>query len=726
MFSSVFRSFALVVYPIFEILICFGLGYSSSLVVTNTLTELKFVDGAGKILTYLYFTCIVSSIIGFWFFKFRTRFHRYIYWLSVAFLLGELYYLNRTINSLLSVDYIFRFELIILILLGNSFLIGGYVSSLNKSRSLATSIGVLVFSILQFGNYLPSSNTKYYALPMIGFLFIDLFIRILFPKVTGLLPALPKKNSNLVLANLQPIALGIFSASLFIVPNIPKLNIELLLVLISFAYLVSKTVYYFGSKFLEFRHEFLLIFLILFGCLGIYSRFSNLEFTYPFLIFLLSFLICYCKVEIRNWKYFLKLTLSFGIAISMFYVCKFVPEVTLYRYLVPLSFGTILAGLLFFIPKLSLKIRAAVSVVAFAIPVLSFSFPKQLVEEEQERYVQSFEALIPFRLTNLKFDNEHYVYYNINLPFESLESLPKKRDIFGKVLVLGWSEDPVILSYLSLLLQRKLDFVLVSNGKIPEVLKEQLSTKKFPLFSLHFPKNQESKYFYNPELATDWKAKYIQDKLETCSSIDSIANELDAIGKYSGAEMQVEAQKYKNLMGASFANYANYFYEEEDFKNAIDSLEEARKFSKLSFPQMEMAFSSLGFIIPNENNIPILDELAKQEQYREIALKRLFAIYQSADNTANALQILEELEKLYLQRDEKSELENIYLEKASIYLSNKTLDKANLLITENFRKFPNHVSWQRLHLSLQNALEAARYRIYSEIQPNNPEEVTPE
>ena len=308
---------------------------------------------------------------------------------------------------------------------------------------------------------------------------------------------------------------------------------------------------------------------------------------------------------------------------------------------------------------------------------------------------------------------EKFVFHNTSLPFENLETLPKRNDFENKTIVLGLDKNPeLILKYADILEKKSLPYLLI-HSDLKLNFETKLKRRDFPLFRIYFSEIQF------PELAkesksTDWENELIKTRLKDGADPKFFSDALSSLYLYSSGSLYEKVIETNEKFFLSYLEYAKYYYKKEKYNSVIQAARFAFLHKESNANIEEISYQSLKKITPEKNHISIMKILLKKNIYKVQISRRLYPLYLSLNETENAIFIIDDLIQHYTSiggEESKLDLKNLKIEKAKIYLQASNIRGAEEIILNEQRKETDSIVWQKLKYDLQ-ALRDSTYKVY--------------
>jgi len=612
------------------------------------------------------------------------------------------------------IDYIFHRNYFVIFFSMNCFLTGYIISSFKNFRIwsfLAGSIAFILYSIVYTTNGI---NSKDYLFPFL-FVLIVKFGTILFFHDYGIFFEKKKPNDRDSYSAFFYSGIILFTSHLVLTFFTPSENTELFLSGITFGALFFSILSYYGLFYEKVKLKFLIAEFFLIGNIILTANQSGFG-EYSFFLFLsdMALLTFFRPSKISKRFVFISTLIGISITISLIF---FLPSASSYRIR---DIAVIIFTILFLFPLYSNKLIGLYHriFVLFVSAMLAFFFHSPFDFSKNIPHLREDERLlIPFALSEINFDDQKFIYYSSDLPFDNRRKLPDKNKLQNKTLVLGARNiSNVMVSYIAELIREKADFFVIRESLVEEerFKKFGLQIVEFPFFYIYYPPYslwnfQESSFSFG-QIGTPWTKNYVFPKLKNLKTPQEILPILDTIEKYSGKDLRDYSEKIRNRFFESYMTYCKYYFAKKNYSQTIKTAVFAFKFGKPDQDALRMVYESATQVSPEEEYIPVLKYLAEIPAYRENILKRLIPILVASENTEEALQKIDDLISLQKTAGREDDLQALYIEKAKIFLGQKDILKAGEIIQKELRQNPNSVAWNKLNEELNLQREEIRQR----------------
>lgn len=435
---------------------------------------------------------------------------------------------------------------------------------------------------------------------------------------------------------------------------------------------------------------------------------AELELIYPYLFFLDACLIGLYRPYQINFKRLIQaLLLSILFVLIALNHYSYFSTDHLKPVVVVLMIGILIFPLLIE-PFIQPVFRITFGVILFCIGFFAFTPIPLLYEINFE--AKEIARPLPFHLSGIPFEEKNFIYYNTHLPFKKSQKLPKLNSIKNKIIVLeAAGQLELIMTYILQLENLKLPYILLqeTQDKIIRLTNWSPEIKDFFKFRIYYAKSFEKRIFARQEKVKG--LDYILKKIAKIQTNEEMAETLNKIIIYDYYHRQA-ASYYKNKIIDSYRVYVDYFYRKKDFSKTLYTINTYYLFDRTDKEINEIAYHSLLQITPSEANIPIMEELQDFEPYKEQILNRLYPLYVRQKNYKLALKKNEELIYYYKKAKKLSEIQDLQIEKAKLYLESSDLIHAKSLIDSQLRKNSDSIRWQKIRETLNFRLEEAKRR----------------
>lgn len=704
-------------FPSLEFMLSLTLGYFISLLFYTSSNELNLVDTTDSAFPILQGLLAFFFGFGFIFRKYSQNLPRPLT-IILLFLVGaEAYWVIQEGASEFLIDYIFSFELILVTAILGGFTAGLYCGSLRDYRFLSFALGVTIFTFHSLFD--PNHNYSLKTIIAVLFVLFEIYLCSTFLQKSAFSIRFYKIRSKI---GKHPLFAPFYRSSLSLLISYCILHVYFqpgpkipLILSISFAVFFGRIL----SLLTGIKHETKAVFFIGRATLVIAFFFfvyqSYWNYFHIALCILLAGMVGFFKPNESGKKEYIFVSLEvFGytglslilyhwnimLGIRSFLALGFVP-ILVYPYLMQKHIVKT--------PRLiMLGVTCLITIVFFYPPSIRSNAPFS----KKEIYDP-----IPYKIINANIATDEFVFYRSILPFQSDPFLPKKTEIKNKTIILSLQHNQSqIISYIERLSKEKHPFLIFVSRKkeSPSPHINALSLLKrisFWSFDVYYPPYTEQPIGFAEGIPKDWRLKYFQERLENANTEEArIA--LDTIIKFSSGDLRKDAFTIKQLYYDSYADYASFYYSIGQNKLALDSIALARKFEVPKKDLLRIAYNSLKFTTPEPDFIPILEDLAGEEEFQEFAWNTLVPMFESLSDFENALKTMSLLEKYYRNHNQIDLANELELVKVRLYLNQENWKDAEPLIFARVKENPESVIWGRLKNEVIEKKESSR-RIYA-------------
>lgn len=711
------NSFGLRILP--SIILCLSLGFLGSLFFKNAYQEIKLIDEGDVSFQAAKLVIGFVFILGFLLKRFLSGMRvLYLEYSVLILLILEMITLNGYSSGLLQVDYIFYTDIFLFFAGLNSFVTGILAAKLKNFRLwgfLAGGASYIIYSLLNPSVVIKSEN---YLMPLVFVMALEL---ILFSIITKSHNAAQKQTQKTYAIN------DIFfysSLSLFVCHSILYyVNInepDSFILGTGLGLLIFNIIFHYGFLSSKLKWKYLVGRVILIVSLILTMHGSRFELASMVLLFLDTA----CIAIYRPHKYRLtSILLSIFGGLVLFLITFYLNQYYLryeFKYSLVLAFVVLVWTPLLFLRSMNLLNKSLTILLSYVLAAYFFS---PLPYDYKMNFVKTENLKpIPFLFTSISLNEENFVYFNVNLPFKNLETLPKKNAFRNKIIILGLGENlEITLTYLYHLNKNGYPFIIFQDKNSRALTNNliEFESIEYPLFRIYFPKNSVAvlqKQKERNETGLGWEIQHIETRLKGLETNEDIAYTISNLLSYSNGSLNETALLYRNRFYNSYKTYAEYYYKIGDYDRAVQMSNLAFKFHVEEDSLLDTAYNSLLRITTERDQISVMKILLTKNKYKEQIIKRLYPMLLTLNKREEALEKINELVDFYSKDSERyaEDLKNLKIEKAKIYLQFSNIREAEEIIMTESRKNTGSVVWQKLLADLIS-LKESNFRIY-----NNP------
>lgn len=636
---------------------------------------------------------------------------------SILFLLIiEMVSLNGYSSGLLQVDYIFYTDIFLFFASLNSFATGMLVAKLKNFRLwgfLTGGASYIVYSLLNPSVVIKSEN---YLMPLVFVMSLEL---ILFSLISKSHNASQKQTSKTYPINniffYSSLALFVCHSILYYV-NIDEPDSFILGT--GLGLLIFNIIFHYGFLSNKLRWKYLAGRVILIVSLILTMHGSRFELASVLLLFMDTA----CIAIYRPDKYRLTgILLSILGGLVLYLINHYLNIFYLryeFKYSLVLAFVVLVWTPLIFLQSIKWVNKTLTVILSYALTLYFFS---PLPYDYKMNFVKTENLKpIPFLLSSISLNEENFVYFNVNLPFKNLETLPKKNAFRNKIIILGLGENlEITLTYLYHLNKNGYPFIIFQDKNSRTLTNNliEFDSIEYPLFRIYFPKNsipvlQKEKEKTSSGLG--WEVQHIETRLKGLETNEDIAYTIANLISYSNGSLYETALLYRNRFYNSYKTYSEYYYKIGDYDRAVQMASLAFKFHVQEDSLLDTAYNSLLRITTEKDQIPVMKILLSKNKYKEQIIKRLYPMLLTLNKREEALERINELMDFYAKDPvtHSDELKNLKIEKAKIYLQFSNIREAEEIIMTESRKNIGSVVWQKLLADLIS-LKESTFRVYN-------------
>ncbi|MBE7412787.1 MAG: hypothetical protein L6Q54_01775 [Leptospiraceae bacterium] len=622
------------------------------------------------------------------------------------------------------IDYIFHKSHFIIFYSLNCFVVGYILSSFKNFRMWSFLIGSLIVILYSVFSKIDDINAKDYLYPFLYILALKIGLSIFFHEY-GIFFEKKKSNDRDSYSAFFYSGVILFTSHIVLVFVTPTEKTELFLSGIIFGSLLFSVMSYSGVLYEKVKIKFLIAEIFLIGNIILTANQSGF-YEYSFFLFFTDLALLTFFRPFKVSKRFVTISVMVGIFISVVLI-YFLPSTSSYRIR---DIAVVVFAILFLFPLYTNKMIGLYHriLVLCISSILSFLFHSPFDFSKNISYqVEEEKSLIPFQLSKIPFDNNKFIYYNSDLPFEDKKKLPDKNKIQEKTLVLGIkNETNIYSSYIAELIRENIQFIVISKNifETENFKKLQLNIVEFPMFKMYYPKYsnidfKKSQYSYDADSAI-WTKAYIFPKLKDKSSYTDIHSIFEVVEKFSSKELKEYSEQVRKIFFVSYIAYCEYFYSKKFYSKVVQSAMIAAQFGKLEANDLKILYDSILQISPELEYVSIFQMLSEVPSYREEMLKRLIPVLIATNNYEEAMKKIDELIGFYSANKRDTEIQSLRIEKAKIFLNQKDIVKAGEIILRELQQNPTSIAWGKLAEDLNLQREEIQQRwILNRMKRNN-------
>ncbi len=331
---------------------------------------------------------------------------------------------------------------------------------------------------------------------------------------------------------------------------------------------------------------------------------------------------------------------------------------------------------------------------------------------------------IPYLLSDFIRPERKFIHIHSCLPYDSEVRYPHPKSLSGSIPILGSRKTPLRDYYQGYMLKESVPYYIVQPGNSINVsLLSSMRYKSFPGFTLYYS-HDTLEPGWSREFSMDWKFSYLLDRLKEEPDFTRHPAILRKLELYAGYEVKREVEKYRNLVQKSIRNYCEYFQRHSLYDEALNCYVLELEYGDLPKISLKNSYKLLSYTTPGVSQIPLLERLAQDEEYRTSVNRKLYPIYMSVNMYDEAVRILENLIEISNREGAAEERNAFELERVRALIESDKLEKAYPLIQSALKKDPDSILWKRMLADYESKREIRR-RFWNNPLPSV-ESMTPE